>query len=123
MKIRISSLRNVIRSVIKEAQDTPTVSADLDPGERTLRNQFPRWGTTGSRELNPGSPAKVKAKQVTRILADRGVTSDAAQKKRVTQELQSFIEDMDPSDMFAAPADDIADAFASRVLGIKTDRS
>lgn len=114
MRIRLSELKRIIKKVVNEAYDTPTISSELDPGEQELSTKYPRWG----KNAGQASPASVKAKQVTKILQAKGLTTDAANKKKVTHELVPFIEKMDPADMFAADPDEIAADFASQVLGV-----
>src|SRR5689334_18902729 len=119
MRIKLAELRQVIRKVLKEAMpsDRPTVSSDLDPGEKELQAKYPHWGNPQAEKIGAESPAKVKMKQVAKILQAKGLTSDAAAKKKVTHDLLPFIEKMDPADAFAADPDEIATAFAAQVLG------
>lgn len=118
-KIGLKALRNLIESIVREALDTPTISADLDPHEKELAKKFPSWASPSSRvdNLKQSSPAQTKAKQVAAILQAKGLTQDAGNKKKVTQGLLKFIEDMDPTDAFVAEPDEIASDFAKKVLG------
>lgn len=97
--------------------DRPTISSDLDPGEKELQAKYPHWGNPQAEKIGQESPAKVKMKQVAKILQAKGLTADAAAKKKVTNNLLPFIEKMDPTDMFAADPDEIANEFAAQVLG------
>lgn len=108
---------------MKEAlpSDRPTISADVDPAEKQLMGKYPHWGNPQAEKMGAESPAKVKVKQVTKILAAKGLTSDAVAKKKVTHDLLPFIEKMDPGEMFAADPDDIAREFAAQVLGVRGD--
>lgn len=121
MRIRLSELRRVIRKVLKEAlpSQRPTISADVDPAEKQLMAKYPHWGNPQAEKIGVESPAKVKMKQVAKILAAKGLTTDAAAKKRVTNDLLPFIEKMDPGEMFAADPEEIASEFAAKVLGVK----
>jgi hypothetical protein len=123
MHIRLAELRKVIRGVLKEAlpSDRPTISSELDPDEKELMAKYPHWGNPQAEKVKQASPAQVKAKQVAKILQAKGLTADAAHKKKVTYELLPFIEKMDPGDMFVADPDDIAVQFAAEVLGVKQD--
>lgn len=120
MRIKLAELRQVIRKVLKEAlpSQRPTISADVDPAEKELMGKYPHWGNPQDKSMKQESPAKVKMKQVAKILAAKGLTADAARKKKVTNDLLPFIEKMDPADMFAADPDEIATAFAAEVLGV-----
>ena len=121
MRIKLVELRRIIRNVLKEVGDKPTISADLDPGEQELKAKYPKWGSPQAEKIKQDSPAKVKAKQVATILSKKGLTGDPAKQKQVTQGLLQFIEKMDPTDMFASDPDDIATAFAQQVLGTQRD--
>ena len=125
MRIKLAELRQVIRKVLKEAMPSqrPTISSDLDPGEKELQAKYPHWGSPEAERNKIGqeSPAKVKMKQVAKILQAKGLTTDAALKKKVTNDLLPFIEKMDPAEAFAADPDEIATAFAAQVLGVKGD--
>ncbi len=118
----MNELRRVIRTVLKEEMsgDRPTISADLDPDEKKLKDKHPNWGY-GRQKMGGDSPAKVKAKQVEKILAAQGVTNDAHNKKMVVHELQPFIEKMDPQEMFTADPEEIAAEFASQILGVHSN--
>lgn len=122
MRIKLSELRQVIRKVLKEAMpsDRPTMSADLDPAEKELQAKYPHWGSpqAAREKIGQESPAKVKMKQVAKILQAKGLTADAGHKKKVTNDLLPFIEKMDPTEAFAADPDEIATAFAAKVLGV-----
>lgn len=110
---------------MKEAvpQQRPTISSDLNPDERELQNKFPQWGNPKAERERIGqeSPAKVKMKQVAKILQVKGLTMDAGHKKKVTNDLLPFIEKMDPAEAFAAEPDEIAIAFATQVLGARSN--
>lgn len=124
MRIRLSELRKVIRRVLREAsQDRPTISAQLDPGEKELAAKYPKWGSpeAAREKLKHDSPTEVKAKKVAAILQAKGLTADAAMKKKVTHELRPYIDKMDPADAFVMSADDVAVKFAEDVLGVKPD--
>jgi len=121
MRIKLNELRSFVRKIIKEAFDTPTMSSDLDPGEKELAAKFPKWGEPSKMNMKQDSPVSVKSKQVAAILAKKGLTADAAMKKKTTQQLQQFISQMDPGDMFVADPDEIANDFAAQVLGVKKD--
>ena len=101
--------------------DRPTVSSDLDPGEKEFMARYPHWGNPQAEKFKQDSPVTIKVKQVAKILQAKGLTADAAAKKKVTHDLLPFIEKMDPSDMFIADPDEIAQSFASEVLGTKKD--
>lgn len=122
MRIKLAELRQVIRKVLKEAMPSqrPTISSDLDPGEKELQDKFPHWGSPKAEreKIGQDSPAKVKMKQVAKILQAKGITADAGAKKKVVNDLLPFIEKMDPAEAFAADPDDIATAFAAEVLGM-----
>lgn len=124
MRIKLAELRQIIRGVLKEAvpQQRPTISSDLNPDERELQNKFPQWGNPKAERERIGqeSPAKVKMKQVAKILQVKGLTMDAGHKK-VTNDLLPFIEKMDPAEVFAAEPDEIAIAFATQVLGARSN--
>lgn len=119
MRIKLSELRQVIRKVLKEAlpSQRPTISSDLDPGEKELMKKYPHWGNPQAEKIGQDSPARVKMKQVAKILQAKGLTVDAAAKKKVTNDLLPFLEKMDPTDMFAADPEEIASEFAAKVLG------
>jgi hypothetical protein len=119
MRIKLIELRRLVRTVLKEVGDKPTISADLDPGEKELKAQYPKWGKGSS--VKQTSPAQVKAKQVATILSKKGLTGDPTNQKKITQGLLQFIEKMDPTDVFTADPDDIATAFAQQVLGTQRD--
>lgn len=119
MRIKLIELRRIIRNVLKEVGDKPTISADLDPGEQELKAKYPKWGSPQAEKLKQDSPARVKAKQVAAILSKKGLTGDPAKQKKVVQDLLPFIEKMDPTDVFASDPDDIANAFAQQVLGVQ----
>lgn len=125
MRIKLAELRQIIRGVLKEAvpQQRPTISSDLNPDERELQNKFPQWGNPKAERERIGqeSPAKVKMKQVAKILQVKGLTMDAGHKKKVTNDLLPFIEKMDPAEAFAAEPDEIAIAFATQVLGARSN--
>ena len=123
MKIKLAELRKVIRGVLKEAAPAqrPTISSDLDPGEKELQDKFPKWGNTQNKKLKHDSPAAVKTSLVTQILRAKGLTADAGNQKKIVQGLQSFIEKMDPAEAFAADPDDIATEFATKVLGVNNN--
>lgn len=125
MRIKLAELRQIIRGVLKEAvpQQRPTISSDLNPDERELQNKFPQWGNPKAERERIGqeSPAKVKMKQVAKILQVKGLTMDAGHKKKVTNDLLPFIEKMDPAEVFAAEPDEIAIAFATQVLGARSN--
>lgn len=122
MRIRLSELKKVIRHVIHEAmQDRPTISAQLDPSERELAAKYPNWGSpeAARKKLRHDSPTEIKAKKVAAILQAKGLTANAAMKKKITHELRPYIDKMDPVDAFVMSADDIAVKFAEDVLGVK----
>lgn len=119
MRIRLSELKSAIRRILKEESDRPTISSDLDPGEKEFKDKFPKWGNPQSKDMKRESPAQVKAKQVTQILQAKGLTKNAVAKKKVVHELLPFIEKMDPADAFVADPDDIASQFAKEVLGVQ----
>jgi len=121
MKFKLVELKKLIRKLVKEAQDTPTISSDLSADEKTLRDKFPTWGDPRAKELKRESPNTVKLKQVTAILTKMGLTADARHKKLVTQKLPGFIDDIDPVDVFIAEPGEIANKFAQQVLGVKRD--
>jgi len=104
--------------MIREALDAMTISSQLDPNERELLAKFPKWSAP-EQSLRGSSPANVKAKQVFNVLQSLGLTSNPENKKKVTQKLLPFIQDMDPVDAFAADPSDIASEFAAQVLGVK----
>ncbi len=119
MKIKLHELRRIVRSVIREAQ-TPTMSAQLSPDEREMKQELPTWGKTAHGEVpKQQSPADIKVKQIAKILSAKGLADDAGNKKKITQGLKAFIEKMDPGDLFVADPDEIAQNFASEVLGIQ----
>jgi len=124
MRVPLKELRRVVREVLKEEMPVqrPTISSDLDPNEKTLAAKHPHWGSSRAKETSGvSSPAKVKAKQVEKILSATGVTSDAANKKRVVHELLPFIEKMDPQEIFITDPEEIATEFATNVLGISSN--
>jgi len=119
MKIKLSELRKVLRKIIKEAHDTPTLSDELVPSEQEFDKKFPNWsGPNNDRYVKHQSPASVKAKQVSNILTKRGVTTNAANKKKVIQQLIPYIEEIDPIEMFEMGPEDIADRFSKDVLNL-----
>ncbi len=120
MKIELKELRRIVRTIIKEASPVqrPTISSDLDPNEKELSARHPNWGSSRAKEKSVSSPASVKAKQVAKILAATGVTSDASNKKKVVHELLPFIEKMDPQEMFISDPEEIATEFAQKILGV-----
>lgn len=122
MRIRLSELRKVIRHVVREAShDRPTISAQLDPDEKELAAKYPKWGSpkAAREKFKYDSPAEVKTKKVAAILQTKGLTADAAMKKKVTHELRPYIDKMDPADALVMSANDIAVKFAEDVLGVK----
>lgn len=121
MRIRLTELRTIIRGVLREAQDASTISSELSPDEKEFQEKYPKWGSPRAQKFKQSSPGSVKAKQVAKILAAKGLTADAGHKKAVTQQLLPFIEKMDPAELFIADPDDIATEFATQVLGVKKD--
>jgi hypothetical protein len=123
MRIRLRELKNIIKKILREAYDTPTISSDLDPSEKEFQQKYPRWGSPHAKRdsVKHASPAEIKAKKVVAILQAKGLTANAEHKKKITQSLLSFIEKMDPGDMFVADADSIAADFAEDVLGVRRD--
>lgn len=119
MRIKLNELRRIVRTILKEEMsgDRPTISADLDPDEKNLKAKHPNWGY-GKQKMGVDSPAKVKSKQVEKILAAQGVTSDPHNKKMVVHELLPFIEKMDPQDALLADPEEIAAEFSSQILGM-----
>lgn len=121
MKIRLSELRHIVRDILSEAF-ADTVPAHLDPKERELSQELPKWSKQNPGEVTKqASPADIKAKQVANILLKKGHGNDPASKKKITQQLKPFIEKMDPQDVFIADPDEIAQSFAAEVLGAKGD--
>lgn len=124
MRIRLNELRKIIRHVIREAsQDRLTISTQLDPDEKELAAKYPKWGSpVAAREkLKHDSPTDVKTKKVAAILQAKGLTTNAAMKKKVTHELRPYIDKMDPVDAFVMSTADVAAKFAEDVLGVKPD--
>ncbi len=121
MKFKLFELKRIIRKLIKEAQDVPTISSDLSPDENEFKSKFPTWSSRQAKQLKQESPNTIKFKQVAAILTKMGLTADAKYKKLMTQKLPEFIENIDPVDMFLAGPNDIANDFAEQVLGVKKD--
>jgi hypothetical protein len=116
MRIRLTELRRLIRQAIKE-DNRPTISSDLDPGEKELKDKFSSWGSPASRrEIKQDNPAMIKTKKVTAILQQQGLTANAENKKKITHDLLPFIQNMDPADAFVMGPEEIAAKFAEEVL-------
>lgn len=116
MKIRLIELRKIIRKVIKEEMDRPTIPAHLDPKEKSMSAELPSWGNKRSDTMKQQSPAAVKAKQIANILIKQGLVDDRDSKQQMSQQLQSFLSDMDPSELFVADSGELASRFAKEVL-------
>ena len=116
VKIRLNELKKIIRSILIEDYNSPTIPADVDPSEQQFKNAYPKWGNPQPKELKRKTPAEAKTKQVIDILAQRGLTKNAVHMKKITQELLPFIEAMNPSSLFIADPSEIADDFSEQVL-------
>jgi len=119
MKIHLWELRQILRKIISEDYNSPTISSQLVPSEQEFKKKFPRWGSSGE-QIKHKSPFAIKAKQVTAILTKMGLTSDAAKKKKIVHELIPYIEDLDPIEMFEMDPSDIATKFEKDVLNAKS---
>jgi hypothetical protein len=100
-----------------------TVSADLSPDEKELQTKFKSPSSPVSRDrgvdghkFQQDSPAKVKAKQVAKILQSKGMTQDAENMRKIKQDLLPSLEKMDPQELFAADPEEVATQFASKFL-------
>lgn len=112
MNIKMSQVRKIIRSILKE--DHATASSQLDPREREFSAEHPKWKDVAS--LKTSTPTEVKAKQIRNIFAQRGVSNDPSKKKLITQELPWWLEQRDPSELMISTAEELADEFASEYL-------
>lgn len=119
VKIRLVELKRLIRNVLTEDYNSPTIPAALDPNEIQFSDAYPKWGNPQSKDLKRKSPAQLKAKQATDELAKMGLTKNASYMKTITQELLSFVESMNPTELFTAEPKDIAEDFAEQVLGVQ----
>lgn len=118
MRIKLCELRRIIRDIVKEAHDSPTISSDLDPHDKELMSKYPRWGNPQAPKM--GSNIDVKVRKVQAALKQRGLTTNAENKKKVTQDLPKFIRNMDPSDVFLATTDELADQFIEQ-YGLRSE--
>lgn len=115
MRIKLSELRQIVRNVLSEAEDARTVSADLSPDEQELKSKYPNWGKGGN-NFKQDNLVKVKAKQVANVLQRMGLTKDADNMKKVTQNLIPALEKMDQQELFVTDPEEIAQQFAAKFL-------
>ena len=118
VKIRLVELKRLIRNVLTEDYNSPTIPAALDPNEIQFSDAYPKWGNPQSKDLKRKSPAELRTKQAMDALAKMGLTKNAAYMKKITQELLSFVESMNPTELFTAEPQDIAEDFAQQILGV-----
>lgn len=118
MRITLNELRRVVRRSLAEDYRSQTIPAEMSSDEHDLDAAFPTgWRHGSSRSMKAATPVSVKQQRVTKALTRMGYgIDDAAEKKRITQELTPWLEELEPNWLLVATDDELADLFAYEVL-------
>lgn len=98
-------------------QHPPTIAAARSPAEQAAKADGVGNGSTITQNPNRGPAATpsqktIKVNSIKKALDSQGYTADAGNAKRVTQNLASWYDQLDPSDALVSTADELALRFA-----------